>query len=121
MLIAETGHPIVIGMKVKNNLYKMDVSLQMKEKANISNKLFNNEKTCANKVSWEMWHKWYGHVSYEGLQVLYNQMLVHGLDVDLNSAKLDCVACMEAKLTKQPHKMIERKKTSPSELTHIDV
>ena len=52
--------------------------------------------------TWETWHKRFGHISYSGLQKLYDLNLVDGFTVDTRTTKLDCIACTEAKQTKEP-------------------
>ena len=57
-----------------------------------------------NLQSWETWHRRFGHISYTGLQMLWEENLVNSFNVDVHRPKLDCVACTEAKLAVEPYK-----------------
>ena len=51
--------------------------------------------------SWEVWHRQYGHISYNNLQKLYDLKLVNR-NVDVCTLKPDCVACTQAKQHEEP-------------------
>jgi hypothetical protein len=74
-------------------------------------------------LSWETWHQcfWTYSISYTGLQKLYDQHLIDGLEVDMQTLKPDCVACTEGKLTV---KLFDQPATCTKkigQLTHIDL
>ena len=76
----------------------------------------------ATPVSWETWHRRFGHISYSGLEHLLTKGLVDGFNVDETSLKPDCQACTEAKQSVLPFpKKAEHQAKKPGELTHIDV
>jgi hypothetical protein len=47
--------------------------------------------------------------------------LVDGFNIDVQTAKPDCVTCTEAKQHVEPFPKSVKRKTEPGELTHIDV
>ena len=53
--------------------------------------------------SWETWHRRFGHISYNGLQKLYD---VNRFNVDTRTPKPDCIACTEAKQHVEPFNKI---------------
>ena len=71
--------------------------------------------------TWEMWHRKFGHVGYEGLQKLLSDRLINGMNVDRKSPQPDCVACTEAKMSVKPFAKVVHRNTKPGQLTHIDV
>ena len=56
--------------------------------------------------SWETWHRRFGHISYNGLQKLYDLKLVNGFNIDTRTPKPDCIACTEAKQHMEPFNKI---------------
>ena len=72
--------------------------------------------------TWELWHRRFSHISYDGLKYLHDAKLVEDFDVDEISPKPDCQACTEAKqsiklfLVKAEHCSERSRK-----LTHINV
>lgn len=118
-LFNANGIPVARGNKVKNNLYRMRLAYErkMKEKTN------ENVTYAAHTKSptWEIWHKRFGHISYGGLQKIYDLDLVDGFHVDSKSDKPDCVTCTEAKMTEQPYPKTQRRYETPGILTHMDV
>jgi transposase InsO family protein len=68
-----------------------------------------------------MWHQRFGHVGYSGLKKLLKGNLVDGFNLDVQTAKPDCVACTEAKQHVEPFPKSVKRRTEPGELTHIDV
>jgi len=71
--------------------------------------------------TWETWHQQFGHVGYSGIKKLLDNQLVNGLKIDTNSLKPDCIACMEAKLSKTPYSPASGCLKKPGELTHMDL
>ena len=71
--------------------------------------------------SWEIWHRRYRHIGYSGLQKLHDLNMVDGFAVDTRTAKLDCIACTEAKQTEELFNKMSNHIMKPGELTHIDV
>jgi hypothetical protein len=59
------------------HLYKMSVNRL--PSSSTSNETFNNQATA---LSWEMWHRHYGHVGYLGLQKLLDSNMVDGFNID---------------------------------------
>ena len=55
------------------------------------------------KLTWDQWHRRYGHISISALQLLDKENLVKGLAIDqsLIPSKM-CDACIEAKQAHQP-------------------
>src|SRR6202453_3692744 len=120
ILIDTYGTPVAVGVKIKNNLYKMRVRLhtEMKDVPKMSH-AFNAASTELQR--WEVWHRRYGHIGYGGLQKLLNDNLVDGLNVDKKTPKPDCVACTEAKMTREPFKARTIRVTAPGQMTHMDL
>ena len=55
------------------------------------------------KVSWDQWHRHYGHISILALQTLKWEKLVYGLNIDQSSIpSRSRKACIKAKQTHQP-------------------
>ena len=77
--------------------------------------------TTGSNPSWEMWHRRFGHISYDGLQKLLQKNMVNGFEVSKESAPSDCVTCVEAKMTVDSYKTVPKRHQKPGELTHIDV
>jgi len=71
--------------------------------------------------SWETWHRRFGHVGYSGIKKLLDNQLIDGLQIDMYSPKLDCVACTEAKLSEAPYGPASGRQTKIGELTHMDL
>ena len=65
--------------------------------------------------SWKTWHKQFSHISYPGLQKLFDLKLVSRFNVDTWRPKLDCIACTEA------IKLCSEQVTEPGELIHIEM
>jgi hypothetical protein len=72
-------------------------------------------------LSWKTWHKRHGHISYTGLQKMYQLGLVDGFDVDACTPKPDCIACIEGKLTIKPFKKLATCTQEVRQLTYIDL
>ena len=71
--------------------------------------------------NWETWHRRFSHVSYSGLQKLFDKNMVEGFNVDIKSPKPDCEACIQAKHTISPFNGKSDRNTKPGDLTHIDL
>jgi len=69
----------------------------------------------------EMWHWWFGHVGYSGLQKLLEKRLVDGFNMDEQTHKPDCIMCTEAKQHIEPFPNTVNQSMEPRELTHIDL
>jgi len=72
-------------------------------------------------ISWEIWHKCFGHIAYSGLEKLGRLSLVNGLNIDTHLPKPDCIACMEAKLFEALYGPASTRETKVGELTHTDL
>jgi hypothetical protein len=72
-------------------------------------------------ITWETWHRRFGHVGYSGIKKLLDNQLVDGLEIDMNSPKPDCIACTEAKLSEAPYGPASEQQMKPGELTHMDL
>ena len=114
----KNGVTVASGTKISNHLYKM------KFKTRLPHAATNNPETFAitePMQNWETWHRRFGHVSYTGLQNLYNKKIVEGFTVDINTPKPDCEACIQAKQTIAPLNGKSERNTKPGDLTHIDL
>ena len=112
---------IATGTKISNHLYKMKFETRLpsaKSFVKSTEHLFNITEPTQ---SWETWHKRFGHISYTGLQKLLDNSMVDGLTVNLNTPKLDCEACTQAKQAIQPFNKTSKHITKPGDLTHIDL
>ena len=119
-IVLENKNEVTVasGMKILNHLYKM------KFKTRLPHATTNNPETFAitePMQNWEMWHRCFGHVSYTGLQNLYNKKIVEGFTIDINMLKPDCEACIQAKPTIAPFNGKSEQNTKPGDLTHIDL
>jgi hypothetical protein len=72
-------------------------------------------------LSWETWHRRFGHIGYTGLQKLLDEKMVNGFTVDEHTEKPDCEACTQAKQHVEPFPKVSKHTTKPGELTHIDL
>ena len=109
---------IARGVKLSNKLYRIRFKLVPMPMPN-DYKFSFNVNTSA--LSWEIWHRCFGHVRYSGLQKLLDKLLVNSFHVDMRFPRPDCVACTEAKHSEKPFGLAEKKKTELGELTHVDV
>ena len=107
-------HTIIKEKKLNLNLYQLN--LQIIKPKNQVNTV--QEK----KISWTMWHLWYGHIGYSGLQKLVDKKLVDSLEVDETSPKPDCEACTKAKMHVSTFlKQAKKQATKNSQRTHVDL
>jgi hypothetical protein len=114
----EKGKPVATGMRVKNHLYKMNLESMDTRIKVTPNVMFASSESSQ---TWETWHKRFSHISYSGLQKLFDQQLAEGFNLDLQSPKPDCIVCMEANMTVEPYKPAAARQNTPGGLTHIDV
>ena len=123
-LKTKDGKSIAVGHQMKNNLSKMEVRVYGEETTTINPSSIPQPKVFANTeklISWETWHRRFGHVGYSGLQRLLDGNMVEGFNVDRDTPKPDCIACTEAKQHVQPFPKSTDRKMEPGELTHIDL
>jgi hypothetical protein len=72
--------------------------------------------------TWETWHKRFEHLGMNGMQTLLDKNLVTGLNINMQSPKYDCVACVQAKQHINPFpKATMEVRTKSGELTHTDL
>jgi GAG-pre-integrase domain len=120
-LISPSSVPIVTGSMMNNNLYKLTFNY-----ANKNNNVQNTNvqisfSTQSHALTWEAWHRHFGHVSYNGLAKLHTQNLVDGFTVDMDSPKPECPACIAAKQSEKPFGQLTKKASKAGELTHADL
>ena len=60
-------------------------------------------------------------MGYTGLQQLFTQRLVDRFDIDVNTAKPDCIECTESKQSTEPFPTHTDHVLYPGELTHMDI
>lgn len=72
--------------------------------------------------TWEIWHRRFGHLGMSSIQKLLDKNLVTGLQIDAQSPRYDCKACVQAKqhVTPSPKTSMQIC-TKPGELTHTDL
>ena len=119
----KNGVTVASGTKISNHLYKMKFKTRLPHAANTI-ALTNNPETFVitePMQNWETWHRHFRHVSYTGLQNLYNKKIVKGFTIDINTPKPDCEACIQAKQTIAPFNGKSNRNTKPGDLTHIDL
>src|SRR5260370_9313894 len=120
ILLDRQNIPILKGTNIASHIYKFrlppaDASHLRNEKQFI----FSCDEP---KQSWEVWHKRFGHVSYNRLRRLHLKGLVTGFEVDVTTPTLDCIACTEAKQSRKPYaKQTETRSQNKGELTHMDL
>ena len=107
----------LIGTGVKSGrLYILDAraQLQNNDRANLA---------APQKLSWDQWHRRYGHLGMTGLETLKTKGLVNGLEVDESSVpSRTCEACIQAKQATRPFpKEAENRSTVPGERSLSDV
>ncbi|KAF8625757.1 hypothetical protein AX15_005211 [Amanita polypyramis BW_CC] len=113
ILIYDRHKNAVATGRTKRNQYQLDVQTVYPERVEITQE----------KLSWDLWHARYGHVSHSGLRKLFQRNLVDNFNVDINSVPTDCTVCAKNKLTREnPRQKLGGIKTKlPGELTHTDV
>ena len=74
----------------------MNVESQVIEQANI-----NKEKTASRSL--DEWHCIFGHLHNQGVEMLYKNGMVKGMEITLNTNPIsECCTCIEAKTTRYP-------------------
>jgi hypothetical protein len=124
MLITKNGKPIMQGEKVNNHLYKMKMKMRNPLINNVEPIAFvrnTNAPNVPSALSWETWHQCFSHIRYSRLQRLLDGKMVEGFNVDVNTPKPDCEACITAKQHTQPYPKSLTWKTMAGDLTHIDL
>ena len=107
----------IVGNGVKNGrLYLLSARAQIatQERANIAS---------SRKLTWDEWHRRFGHISITAIQKLEQQGLVDGLDIDETSIPpRSCEACIQAKLAHKPFPSeAQHRAELPGERTMSDV
>jgi transposase InsO family protein len=73
-------------------------------------------------ISWDEWHRRFGHVAVSALKKLKNENMVNGLTVDLDSEPTECEACIQSKLSHRPFPAeASTRAEKPGELTYSDL
>jgi hypothetical protein len=90
-LVMKDGRHVTHGKKMDKHLYKMDVTTKKPSVLQQTDEMFINEPKT---LSWETWHRRYGHVRYSGLQKILEGKMVDGFNVDddSNASGLMCTA-----------------------------
>lgn len=127
MMNASNGETVVTGTRIKNNLYKLDnfiiqqpvtIPIPIAKPKAISYAFNTSEQL----LTWETWHKRYGHLGLSSIQTLLEKNLVTGLKLDPQSPKYECAACTQAKQHVTPFlKASIEVCTKPGEITHTDL
>jgi len=115
-LLTKERESVAKGVKISNDLYKF--AFKHAPRPVRSDHAFS---TASPSQSWETWHRRFRHVGYSGIKKLLDNQLVEGLQIDMYSLKLDCVACTEAKLSEAPYGPASGRQTKIGELTHMDL
>jgi len=123
ILITKDGTLVAWGTKVENNLYKIKVAICKLNatipKANIATpQCFVAHESAQ---SWEIWHKWFGHIGYSRLQHMLDKNIVEGFSIDTHMPKPDCITCTKAKKSVEPFAQDSNWRTKPGDLTHINL
>jgi len=84
--------PIIQGECVSNNLYWLKFKLA--DTYATAQEVFT--------VSWETWHKCFGHISYQSLQSLIKNKIMDSFNPDPKSPMPNCSTCVAAKMTHRP-------------------
>jgi GAG-pre-integrase domain len=82
-LAKRDGKVIALGQRLRSNLYKMCLHVQHKYTCDSDSPHRNIACSADVPQSWEMWHKRFGHISYQGLQELQCRDLVKGLKINV--------------------------------------
>jgi hypothetical protein len=120
-LITKDGKSVAKGRRVQTNLYKMAVTLRNGGSTSFNKITPQTFATTEPTLSWEVWHRRFGHIGYPGLQRLLDGNMVEGFNVDQKTPKPDCIACTEAKQHIEPFPKSTDRKTEAGDLTHIDL
>jgi transposase InsO family protein len=109
------GGGIIGTGKLQGSLYNLDAEvLQDTEKSNLA---------AHTKLSWDEWHRRYGHIGMTSLETLAKGKLVKGLEIDNESKPSPtCVYCIQAKQSRRPYpKEAEHRSSIQGERTLSDV
>jgi len=80
-LYAQNSVCVAQGQKIENNLYKICLYLPSRNRTGRNN--FEHAfASSLRTLTWELWHKRFGHILYSGLQCLHNLRLVDSFTVD---------------------------------------
>ena len=84
ILVTKDGNRIGYSKKINNHLYKMMMSIRKSILAPTKTHTANPQTFVGREpaMSWDIWHRRYGHVGYSGLQQLLDRNLVNRLYVD---------------------------------------
>jgi hypothetical protein len=122
-LTTKDGKRIGHSKKISNHLYKMDMTI-CKATSKLPKDYAASPHAFISKqpaLSWEMWHRRFGHIGYTGLQKLLDKKMVNGFTVDERMGKPNCEACTQAKQHVEPFPKASKHTRKPGELTHIDL
>jgi len=127
LMNARDGKTVATGTQINNHLYRLENFIIQPTAKKLSPQRGQHSDPSVFKVteptqSWETWHKRFGHLGNSSIQMLHDKNLVTGLNVDLQSPKYECAACVQAKqhVTPFPKASIEVR-TKPGEITHTDL
>ena len=117
------GTPVATGIKIHNNLYKMNVKSCNGTRTDAPSKedMQITFVATSQNMSWEMWHCHFSHLSYDSLQKLLQKNMVNEFEVSKGSTLSNCVTCVEVKMTVDSYKTVLKHYQKPGELTHIDM
>ena len=115
-LLTKEKKSVAQGVKISNDLYKF--AFKHTPRTARSDYVFS---AASPSQSWETWHQCCGQVGYSGIKALLDNQLVEGLQIDMNSPKLGCVACTEVKLSVAPYGPASGHQMKTGELTHMDL
>jgi len=102
--------------QMKGHLYLLDAKLnQTSQEA--------SHYSSSPKVTWDQWHRRFGHISITSLEHLSKNGMVSGLSIDQSSKpSITCEACIQAKQVHKPFpKEAEHKSEIPGEHIMLDV
>ena len=101
---------------MKGRLYLLDAKL-------IQTSQETSHYSSSPKITWDQWHRRYGHISVTSLERLSQNGMVSGLLIDQSSKpSITCEACIQAKQAHKPFpKEAEHKSETPGERIMSDV
>jgi len=115
VLYDNKNNVVVEGKLSSNQLYPLNIYRRTHAET-------SNITTINHQLTWDEWHRKYGHIGTTGLKHLLINKLVDGFEVDETSAMGDCDACIQAKQSHAPFPKIAKSRSEkPGELTHTDV
>ena len=113
MLYSAQEIPIIQGECMSNNLYWLKFRLAKTNTYAASEEVFT--------VSWETWHKHFGHISYQSLQSLIKNKIVDSFNPDPKSLMSDYTTCVAAKMIHRPFPKTAMWTTKLGQLTYINL